>query len=334
MEPSAIVTEADFTLSFQFPKLSFLFPESYFYVGEWDVADIGLHEAGIQEIETDNHLIDEGIVKSILRPRSKFAHKGDFGHGLLVAGSKGMMGAAVLAAKACLRSGIGRLTVHSPAGGSAILQATTPEAMCTCDAEEDHFSGVEFKSLPRYNAIAIGPGLGNHLHTKEGLMKLIGDFGGRLIFDADAINILAENKTWLEFLPPNCIFTPHPKEFERLTQPSHNSFERMEIQRAFSVKHRCIVVLKGAHTCISSPDGKCYFNASGNPGMATGGSGDVLTGMILGLVAQGYTSLEASLVGVYLHGKAGDIALDHQSQESLLPTDIIENVGQAFRKFA
>ena len=328
---NAVVVEADFTISFQFPKLSFLFPDSYKYVGEWEIADIGLHGEGILQIQTRNNLINNDLVKKILRPREKYAHKGNFGHGLLIAGSKGMMGAAVLAAKSSLRSGIGLLTVHVPAVGYNIMQTAVNEAMCVCDAEEDYFSGAAFGSLSKYNAVAIGSGLGKNKHSAEGLKKLIADFGGSIVFDADAINLLSENKTWIEFIPQNCIFTPHIKEFERLTRPAENAFERLEIQREFSFRHRCTVVLKGAHTCISSPQGDCYFNTTGNPGMATAGSGDVLTGIILSFVAQGYTATQAAILGVYLHGKSADIALKQQSYESLIASDIVENLGGAFQ---
>ncbi|MDR0605315.1 MAG: NAD(P)H-hydrate dehydratase [Bacteroidales bacterium] len=330
MKPNAIAVEADFTLSFQFPKLSFLFAENYKYVGEWEIADIGLHTDAVGQIQCNNNLIDETIVRHILSPREKYAHKGNFGHGLLIAGSKGMMGAAILSARACLRSGIGLLTVHVPAVGYSIIQSNVPEAMCLSDDNENVFSGVSFNSLIKYNAIAIGCGLGKDKHSAEGLKKLISDFGGSIIFDADAINLFAENKTWLEFIPPNCIFTPHIKEFERLTHPVNNPFERISIQREFSIRHHCTVVLKGAHSCITSPQGKCYFNTTGNPGMATGGSGDVLTGIILGLLAQGYPATKAAIIGTFLHGKAADIALKQQSCESLIASDIISNLGQAF----
>ncbi|MDR1180744.1 MAG: NAD(P)H-hydrate dehydratase [Bacteroidales bacterium] len=330
MDANAVAVEADFTLSFQFPKLGFLFPENYKYVGEWTITDIGLHPCAIEQIQSNNHLISGEMVRGMLHLREKFVHKANFGHGLLVAGSKGMMGAAVLSAKACLRSGIGLLTAHVPAIGYTIMQSNVPEAMCVCDKEENFFSGIDFDLLAKYNAIAIGPGLGKNKRSAEGLKKLIADFGGSIIFDADAINLLSENKTWLEFIPPNCILTPHIKEFERLTHPVSNSFERMELQREFSFRHQCTIVLKGAHTCISSQQGDCYFNTSGNPGMATGGSGDVLTGIILGLLAQRYTAIQAAITGVFLHGKAADIALKHQSCESLIASDIIDNTGLAF----
>jgi NAD(P)H-hydrate epimerase len=172
--------------------------------------------------------------------------------------------------------------------------------------------------------------LGTHPDTAQGLKTLIGDYGGNLIFDADAINILAENKTWLEFLPPNCIFTPHHKEFERLTRKANNDFDRLELQREFSVQHRCVVILKGAYTSISTQYGGIYFNPSGNPGMAKGGCGDVLTGMLLALMAQGYTSIQAATIGVYLHGLVADKSIGKQSYESLLPSDIAANIGNGF----
>jgi NAD(P)H-hydrate epimerase len=330
MKLNTVAIEADFTLSFQFPKLGFLFAENYKYVGEWAIADIGLHPDAIQQIQSNNNLINDTVVRNILSPRGKYVHKGNFGHGLLIAGSKGMMGAAILSARACLRSGIGLLTVHVPSVGYAIMQSNVPEAMCLCDSNENVFSGVSFNSLIKYNAIAIGPGLGKEKDSAEGLKKLIGDFGGSIIFDADAINLLAENKTWLEFIPANSIFTPHIKEFERLTHPVADSFERKKVQQEFSIRHHCTVVLKGAHSCITSPQGDCYFNTTGNPGMATGGSGDVLTGIILGLLAQGYSTTQAAIVGIFLHGRAADIMLKQQSCESLIASDMIDNLGQAF----
>ena len=327
MDKQYTAVEADFTLSFQFPKLSFFFAENYPYVGEWTIADIGLESQSIDAIQTNNYCIEHSFIQSLIRPREKFAHKGNFGHGLLIAGSLGMMGAAVLASKAALRTGVGLLTVNVPKMGVSILQTSVNEAICRSDTNDNHFTGIDFEVLSKYNAIAIGCGLGTHPETAQGLKKLIGDFGGNMIFDADAINILAENKTWLEFLPPNCIFTPHIKEFERLTHKANNGYERLELQRQFSKRHACVVVLKGAHTSISTPQGEIFFNTTGNPGMAKGGTGDVLTGMLLALVAKGYPAVQAAMIGVYLHGAAADQALNKQSYESLLPSDIIENIG-------
>ena len=325
------IVEADFTLTFQFPKLHFLFPETYKYVGEWETANIQLDYKFLNNFDINNNLINPYAIKVINRKRGKFSNKGDFGHGLLIAGSYGMMGSAVLAAKAALRTGIGLLTANVPKIGYNIMQSTVNEALCRCDEHEEHFTGIPFSELEKYNAVAIGCGIGTHPDTAQGLKKLIGDYGGTLIIDADAINILAENKTWLEFVPPNSIFTPHHKEFERLTRKAIDSYDRLELQREFSIRYNCMVVLKGAHTSISTPQGNVFFNTSGNPGLATGGSGDVLTGMLLALIAQGYTASQAAITGVYLHGIAADKCLKRQSYESLLPSDVIESIGAGFK---
>lgn len=327
--PGAII-EADVTLTFQFPKYAFLFAENFKYVGLWEVIPIGIHEDFIREVEVDNYLIEMEDCKSILKPRVKYAHKGHFGHALLISGSYGKMGAAVLASKACLRTGAGLLTTHVPSRGYEVIQTAVPEAMVTIDASETAFSGMI--EISNYNAIGVGPGIGMKEETQKALKLLIQSIENPVVFDADAINILAENKTWLSFLPRHCIFTPHPKEFERLAGKTNNDFDRVQLQREFSFKYSAYVILKGAHTCISCPDGRCYFNSTGNPGMATGGSGDVLTGVVLGLLAQYYHPKEASILGVYLHGLAGDISMEKRSMESLIASDIIDNLGEAFRK--
>lgn len=324
MDPSACCVKADFVFSFQFPKLAFLFPENYVYVGEWEVGDIGLHPDMVHQIETPFYYVEEKDIQSMMKPRHKFSHKGHFGHALIIAGSKGMMGAAVLAAKACLRSGAGIVEMHIPEAGYQIMQTCVNEALCSCDEHKDIISHIKHDKLLKATAIAVGPGLGTHPDTAKALNHLIKNTHIPLVFDADAINCIAENKTWLEFIPPNSIFTPHPKEFERLVGKTRNSFDRLNLQREFSNKYQCIIVLKGAHSCVSMPDGKVFFNSSGNPGMASGGSGDVLTGIITGLLAQGYHPTEAAVMGVYLHGKAGDMALSIRSVSGLLASDIIE----------
>jgi NAD(P)H-hydrate epimerase len=239
------------------------------------------------------------------------------------------MGAAVLATHACLRSGPGLVTVHVPKEGKSILQTTLPEAMLSIDEHGEIFTSVP--DLTPYSAIAAGPGIGQHEQTGRALKLLIQNSLLPVVFDADAINILAENKTWLGFLKPGCIFTPHPKEFERLAGKSSNDFERNLLQRNFSIKYQACVVLKGAHTAVTTPSGECFFNSTGNPGMATGGSGDVLTGIIAGILAQGYSGVEASIMGVYLHGLAGDIAAASSGYEALIAGDIINNLGTAFQ---
>lgn len=328
MSEDACVVKADFVLTFQFPKLAYLFSESYEYVGEWEVANIDLHPDFIQKMETPYYYIEEKDIQSICKSRGKFSHKGIYGHALIISGSKGMIGAAVLATKACLRGGVGIVEVHVPECGYTILQTAVPEALCLCDVHNEHFTNISFDKLTKVNAIAIGPGIGTHSDTQNGLKNLIYNAKQPIVFDADAINIIAENKTWLEYLPENCIFTPHPKEFQRLVGASKNSFERLKKQQDFSIKYHCIIVLKGAHSSISLPDGNVFFNSTGNPGMATGGSGDVLTGIITGLLAQAYSPSEAAVMGVYLHGKAGDFALQNQSYQSLIASDIIEALGK------
>jgi ADP-dependent NAD(P)H-hydrate dehydratase / NAD(P)H-hydrate epimerase len=318
------------TLTFQFPKLGFLFPENDTYVGQWEVLDIGLHPGFIEKVEVENYYILSHHCYPMLRSRKRFAHKGTFGHGLLIAGSYGKMGSAVLAAEAALRAGAGLITAHIPYIGNTVLQTAIPEVMLSIDENEKVFS--RHPSLDIYHAIAIGPGIGTDPKTVQALKLLIQDAGIPLIFDADAINILSENKTWLSFIRPNSIFTPHIKEFERLVGKSANDFERNKKQREFSVRYGVFVVLKGGHTSITTPDGTCWFNSTGNPGMATGGSGDVLTGILLGHSAQGYSSHETSILGVFIHGLAGDLAARKYGQEALIAGDIIRNLGKSFRK--
>jgi NAD(P)H-hydrate epimerase len=326
------VIEADYTLSFQFPKYAFLFQENDRYVGEWKILPIGLMEEFTAKVEAKNFLIEKEDCRLLLKSRNKFDHKGTFGHALLIAGAYGKMGAAVLASEACLRAGAGLVSTHVPQIGYHILQTALPECMVSIDKNEFHFSSVP--DLGAYNAIGIGPGIGSNKQTQNAVKLLIQNSKLPVLFDADAINILAENKTWISFVPQNSIFTPHPKEFERLVGKSTNQFEQNKLQREFSIKYQVFVVLKGAHTCISTPQGKCFFNTTGNPGMATGGSGDLLTGIILGLLTQGYTSFEACVVGVYLHGLAGDIAAKKHTMEAMIAGDINGNIGKAYRKLS
>jgi hydroxyethylthiazole kinase-like uncharacterized protein yjeF len=323
------VIRADYTLTFSPPKLAFFFPENDAFVGEWKLLDIGIMHEFIDSAVTRNFMIEKADVSPILRKRNKFAHKGNFGHALLICGATGKTGAAVLAARACLRSGPGLVSVSVPRSGITILQTAVPEAMVAADSGEDHFTKVP--DLAAYTSVAIGPGIGTSPQTASALKILIQETKIPLIFDADAINLVAENKTWLGFVPPNSIFTPHPKEFERLAGKSSDNFERNRLQREFSYKYQCYVVLKGAHTAITTPDGRCFFNTTGNPGMATGGSGDVLTGILAGLKAQGYSPLECCLLGVYIHGLAGDLACASQGFEALTASDITENLGKSFQ---
>jgi len=318
------IFKADYTLSFQFPKLAFMFPENDAFVGRWEVLDIGLHKDFIDNVETLNFYTTEDMAMPILRKRTKFSHKGTYGHALLVAGSSGKTGAALLAAEACLRTGVGLFTAHLPKDALLPMQIYLPEAMTSIDKSETHCTEID--DIIPYTAIGVGPGIGKNAETATLLKKIIQDATQPLVLDADALNIISENPTWLSFLPDNTILTPHPKEFERLFGKTNNSYERLELQRKMSVTHNIIIVLKGAHTAITFPNGTRFFNSTGNPGMATAGSGDVLTGMILSLLAQRYTPQEAALLGVYLHGKAGDDAANQIGENSMMARDIIGNL--------
>ncbi len=325
---NTIAFQADYTLSFQFPKLAFFMPENDVFVGNWQILDIGLSQEYIRNTETPLYFLDELTAKELIRPRAKFSHKGSFGHGLLIAGSLGKMGAAVLAGKAALRSGAGLITVHHPKNELSIIPTAVPELMTSIDESETEFS--KLPDIYNYSAIAIGPGIGKAKNSQAAFKLLIQESKLPLIIDADALNILAENKTWLSFLPKNSILTPHIKEFERIVGKAENDFDRLEKQIAFAKKYNVYIILKGAHTSIVGPDGNVFFNSTGNPGMATAGSGDVLTGILLGLKAQNYTSFYASILAVFLHGLAGDFAADNKGQASLIASDIIESIPDAF----
>ena len=320
------IAKVDYTLTFQFPKLAFMFPEYDPYVGKWEVLDIKLHKDFIDNVETLNFYTTEDVVKPILRKRPKFSHKGTYGHALLVAGSSGKTGAALLAAEACMRTGVGLLTAHLPKDALLPMQVYLPEAMTDIDESDTHCTKIN--DIIPYTAIGVGPGIGKNEETVTLLKKLLQEATQPLVLDADALNIIADNPTWLSFLPDNTILTPHPKEFDRLFGKTYNSYERLELQRKMSVVHNIIIVQKGAHTAITFPNGTCFFNSTGNPGMATAGSGDVLTGMILSLLAQRYAPAEAALLGVFLHGKAGDVAAENIGMESLIARDIIRNINQ------
>ena len=320
---------ADYSFSFELPKLAFLFPENANRTGEWTFGSIQLHPNGIAKAPTHNFYLEKRFIQNILKSRAKYAHKGTFGHALLIAGSLGKVGAAILAGRAALRSGCGLVTIHSPKCAYDILQSTIPEAMADIDEHEFYFSKVE--NLEKYSTIGIGCGLDTKACTVEGLEMLLKQFNRPIVLDADALNIISQHPHLFELIPPKSILTPHPKEFQRLFGIAKNDFERNELQRHFSKKYDIYITLKGAHTCISTPEGDCFFNSTGNPGMATGGSGDVLTGILTSLLAQGYNPLNASILGVFTHGLTGDIFLEkNNSWEALIAGDLIDNLGAAF----
>lgn len=322
------IITAHHTVTFQAPKLAFMFPENTRYVGEWHLADIGLHKSFFEDGDMRASYFFTDDVSGYLRSREKFSHKGDYGRSLLVAGSLGKMGAGVLAAKAALRSGTGLLTVHVPKCGYNIIQASVPEAMASVDPNDDFFGDPG--DLHSYDAIGIGPGIGITSSTISGLRKVL-ESGKPMVIDADALNIISQNRGLLHLLPSQSILTPHPGEFERLVGKWTDDFQRLQLQRKLAIETKCVVVLKGAHTSIALPPfGNVFFNSTGNPGMAKGGSGDVLTGVLTALLAQGYPADQAAILGVYVHGLAGDLAAAKVGKAAMIASDLVEFLGQSF----
>jgi NAD(P)H-hydrate epimerase len=325
------IVKATYTFTLQFPKLAFLLPGSAAFAGNWSVLDIGIHPEAIRTTPTPYKLTRHSDIQPLLPKRGKFTHKGTYGHVLILAGSKDMAGAAVLASRAALRSGAGLVTVHSASCNRNILQTAVPEAIFRSDRSE--FIISEAPQSEKYDAVALGPGIGTAEPTIQLVEQLLGEIKCPCVIDADALNIIGLHKRLLALLTPKSVLTPHPKEFERLFGPSAGSYERMLLASEMAQLHHIIIVLKGAHTLIALPDGSMWFNSTGNAGMATAGAGDLLTGIIAALLAQGYTPENAALTGVYLHGLAGDKALSLQSPESLVAGDITEHLGRAFHTF-
>ena len=316
------------TLSFQVPKLAFYFPENEKFIGEIHLLDIGLSAGFLHRVVPEISHINQKLVEKIYKPRQRFSHKGTFGHALLLAGSYGKTGAALLAAKACMYSGVGLLTVGVPQCAYLVLQMGLPEAMVTSDEKKNKLATI-MPNYSNYQAVGIGPGIGTEKKTRQWLLQQLLVIQCPLVLDADALNAIAYEEKW-DCIPKNSILTPHPKEFDRLFGLCQNSQERMlkAIEKAKELS--CIMVLKGHHTLIATSEGEVWFNTTGNAGMATGGSGDVLTGIITGLLAQGYVPKDAALLGVWLHGKSGDIASKRYGQEALVASHIIEFLGDAF----
>ena len=326
----ANIIRADLTLTLQLPKLSFLFPESQPFIGRLKVLDIRLSQEGIAKIDANYTLLEENDIRPRLLRRDPFAHKGKMGNALIIAGSYGMGGASVLATRACLRVGAGKCTTHTPRQNSMLLQISVPEAIVQFDREETIFS--EAVDAEDFNAVGIGPGLGTSEQTAIAVIAQLRRTQCPLVVDADALNVLANHPAWLQQLPKEIIMTPHPKEFDRIVGRSTDSYERLMKARDLAQRLQAYIVLKGHHTSLCLPDGHIIFNTTGNAGMATAGSGDVLTGIITGLLARGYKREDACLVGIYLHGLAGDFAARELGEESVMASDLIQYLPYAFKR--
>jgi NAD(P)H-hydrate epimerase len=327
----ANIIRADVTLTLQQKKLAFMFPENQQFIGKLKILDIRLDSNFIQRTQAQYAITEENELRRILRRRNPFAHKGNMGNALIVAGSYGMAGAAVLAAQACLRTGAGKVCIHTPRRNTDILQVAVPEAVLHIDHEDTCFA--EAADTQDFDALGIGPGLGQMENTAIAMISQIRRAQCPVVADADALNILSRHRAWMQQLPKGIIMTPHPREFDRLNgTPSNDSYERLTKARDMAEHLQAYIILKGHYSALCMPNGRVIFNATGNAGMATAGSGDVLTGIITALLARGYEREDACRLGMYLHGLAGDLAAKDLGEESLIASDIIRYLPKAFKR--
>lgn len=324
------IIHADLTLAIQTPKHSFFCPDTAELVGEWKALNIGLSKAAMKNVSPDNYLVEEIDARRHLQKRNPFCSKADFGSIAIVAGCYGMMGAALLATQGALRSGVGKITAISPRCGFNIIQQGAPEAMFQADHHDIIITNVVLKN--EYTAVAIGPGLGTHEMTVDAVERFIASAKRPVVVDADALNCIAKRPSILYNLPLLSILTPHAGEFDRLfgAQKSHES--RIAKAREVAQTYNIFIVLKGRFTSIIRPDGKVFINSSGSPAMATAGSGDVLTGILAGMLGQGYRPEIAAMLGVYIHGLAGEIAEKQNGIYGATAGDIARNVGLAIQR--
>ena len=328
---SANIIRADLTLTLQQKKLSFMFADCQQFIGELRVLDIRLSKDFIEKADARYAIIEENEVRARMKRRDDFAHKGTMGNALIIAGSYGMAGASVLATKACMRVGAGKVTTHTPKKNYNIMQISVPEAVMQIDREETYFS--EAVDAEDFEAVGIGPGLGQHENTAIALITQLRRSQCPIVVDADGLNILANHRAWMQQLPKGIILTPHPKEFDRIAGTTCNGdYERLHKAQEMAENLQVYILLKGHHSALCMPNGHILFNSTGNSGMATAGSGDVLTGIITGLLARGYSAADASIIGMYLHGLAGDLAAKDLGKESLIASDIIDYLPKAFRR--
>lgn len=326
IDENATVLKADFTLTFQFYKRSFLHPESGKFCGKIEVLNIDLDQDFINETETDYSVIDENLIREIYKPRDEFSHKGTFGKSILVGGSYRKIGAILMSTLSALKTGSGLTLTIAPECGNLILQSQAPEAMFI-DSGEKYIEKIEIVDKAVYG---IGPGLGKEIQTQNALFDFLKSYKDPIVLDADALNILAENDK-INLIPKNAVITPHPLEFERLFGKTENSFDRLELARNKAEELQIFIILKDHHTAVITPERKVFYNITGNSGMAKGGSGDVLTGILTSLISQKYDIEKACIFGVWLHGKAGDFCAEEFSKEAMLPTDLINKIGTVFK---
>lgn len=326
VEDMESIIRASYTISFQVPKMAFYMPDTAPFIGDLQILDIGLDPEYLQKAPAVAQLISKPEAKALYTPRKRFSHKGDHGHALIIGGSYGKIGSVCLTATAALRAGAGLVTIFAPKCGYEILQTSLPEAMVLTDPHMEILTHIEFDLDP--DVIGFGVGVGTKEETVEAFEQLLKNYKKPMVIDADGLNILSKNSKMLDLLPEGSLLTPHPKELERLIGPWKDDFEKLEKVRSFTQKYKVIVIIKGSYTFTVTPE-DIFINTTGNPGMATAGSGDVLTGVLTALIGQGYEPLRAAVLGIYLHGKAGDLAAARFSYEGVLAGDIAKNTGAA-----
>lgn len=324
------IIHAALTLAIGFPHIAFFMADNAELVGEWRVLDVGYSSEAMRSTPTKYHIVEESDVRRLLRHRSEFSSKADYGDALIIGGTYGMMGAVVMAAKGALRAGAGKVSVLAPRCGFAVVQSAVPEAMFIPDKHDIVLSGVQ---LPRqFSAVGVGPGLGSHEMTVNGLDNFFKTYDKPLVIDADALNCIAKRRDMLNHIPVLSVLTPHAGEFDRIFDSHATAESRLLKAVEVAANYNILILLKGRYTALVRPDGKIYFNLSGNPGMATPGSGDVLTGVLTALMAQNYKPEVASIMAAFIHGVAGDIAAEVQGEYGVTAGDIAANVGKAIRR--
>ncbi len=311
LEESAAVLKADLVITFQQPQINFLLPESGDHITCWEMVNIGLNEEFIQSLQSPYLWVEERDIKEMLKPRKHFSNKGTYGHALLIAGQAKTMGAALLCSSACVYAGAGLTTACIPESGLTALNSYQAEVMAIIRREYE----LPDLELDKFTTIGIGPGLGKDEDALTLLQHVLDGYDKPMVIDADALNLLAAHPRLLTQLPAGSVLTPHMKEFDRLFGEHQTWWQRLQTLRQKAQELNICIILKNAYTITATPGGTLYFNSSSNSAMATGGMGDVLTGIITALLAQKYTPEQACLIGVFLHGKAGDeLALPNRLQ--------------------